>query len=105
VGDSSGLAASHNSSLTNCVVISDVSIPYQAFAVPPQRVPDGSLQQRDVAAEGSCEVEVVYHKRLLELVESLHNIAYGIEADGEYPLRINLQKTFIIVTSTRNPLT
>lgn len=68
MGNSSGLAASHNSSLTNCVVIESVSLPYPAFAVPPQRIPDSSLQRRDVVAEGPREVEVVYHKGLLELV-------------------------------------
>jgi hypothetical protein len=88
VGDSSGLAASHNSSLTNCVVIESFSIPYQAFAVPPQRILEGSLQRRGVVTEGPREVGVVYQKGFLELVEPLHTLAYGIEADGEHPLRI-----------------
>jgi hypothetical protein len=47
-------------------------------------------------------------KGLLELVEPLHDLAYGIEATVEHPLRINPQKTVIIVmtvTSARNPLT
>lgn len=50
------------------------------YAVPLYGLPNGLLERSGMVTEGPSEVGVVYHKRLLELVEHLDHLTHsGVE--------------------------